>query len=78
MSILIKYLIKSRNVNGLSGENLGPIHRYGPPSQIISRFGFSRFIVFLLHIYIYIMSGCVVKFMNLKKIKMTNNLGWRE
>jgi hypothetical protein len=38
------------------------------PYQIISYFVFFRFIGFL-YIYIYIMSRCIVKSMNLKKLK---------
>lgn len=50
-----------------------------PPSQIITRFSFSKYIVFDMHLDIrYGMLRCIAKSINIKAIKMTKSLGWRE
>jgi hypothetical protein len=46
-----------------------------PPSQIISRFGFSRYSDFAMHLDITYMHS---KSYAPREAKMTNNLGWRE
>ena len=48
---------------------------YSLRPNLLVVFSFSRFITFAMYLYLFIMPRCIMKFLNIKKIKMTNNLG---
>ena len=48
---------------------------YSLRPNLLVVFSFSSFITFAMYLYLFIMPRCIMKFLNIKKIKMTNNLG---